>query len=102
MQEYFKQPGANINELRDTFKFRVKMLEFGQNYRGSAEFVPCPLCSTHIDEQDMLFQCPVMKSEVELHIDLNKIYTDNVDSKDIKELSKVMNMRRKMVELVKK
>ena len=102
MQEYFKQPGANINELRDTFKFRDKMLEFGQYYRGSAVFVSCPLCSTHIDEQDMLFQCPVMKSEVELHIDLNKIYTDNVDSKAIKEVSKVMNMRRKMVELAKK
>ena len=31
LQDYYKLPGVNISELRDAFKFRVRMAEFGQN-----------------------------------------------------------------------
>ena len=87
LQDYYKLPGVNISELRDAFKFRVRMAEFGQNFRGNEEFVGCPLCSSHLDNQNMLFQCLSLKTMLSsnlLHINIEKIYTDNIDTETIK------------------
>ena len=83
LQDYLKLPGVNITELRDTFKFRVRMTEFGENYRGTADFVCCPLCHSHFDNQNMLFQCPRLKDIAVLNINIEKIYTNNIDTETI-------------------
>ena len=84
LQDYFKLQGLNITELRETFKFRVRMLEFGENFRGNADFICCPLCASHLDNQNMLFQCPLLKNMEASHSDIEKIYTDNTDADTIK------------------
>ena len=85
-------------ELRETLKFRVRILEFGENFRGNANFICCPLCASHLDNQNMLFQCPLLKNMEVPHADIEKIYTDNTDAETIKELSRLLRIRKNLME----
>ena len=98
LQEYFKHTDVNIFELRNTFKFRVRMVQFGEILRGSAEYVCCPLCSSHLDNQDMLFKCPSIKEKIKVNIDVKKIYTGLVNNEEMKELTKLLRMRKTLLE----
>ena len=74
------------------------MLEFGENFRGNADFICCPLCASHLDNQNMLFQCPLLKNMEASHSDIEKIYTDNTDADTIKELSRLLRIRKNLLE----
>ena len=39
------------------------MEKFGENVRGGATFIICPLCNTHLDNQDISFTCPVTRKD---------------------------------------
>ena len=60
------------------FKGRVKMFEFGENYRGGRPQVTCPLCSLHLDNQEMSYQCPVVKSGVDIVGNIEDIYKKEI------------------------
>ena len=98
LASYFKLPGLNIRELRDIFKFRVRMSQFGENFRGNGENVSCPLCLSHIDTQNMMFDCPELKEKGIQKLDDSEIYTDNISVEAIKELSKILKMRKVLIE----
>ena len=74
------------------------MVEFGENFRGSADYVCCPLCSSHLDNQDMLFKCPSIKEKIKVNIDVKKIYTGLVNNEEMKELTKLLRMRKTLLE----
>ena len=48
-QEYFKNTALNLEDMRITFRYRTRMENFGENFRGGRTHGMCPLCNTHID-----------------------------------------------------
>ena len=49
------------------------MANFGEN-----ALVQCPLCLNHFDSQEMAFQCPKLKSEMELEGIYQDIFKDDI------------------------
>ena len=94
IQNYFKSKGISKEQARLIFKFRSRMVLFGQNYRGGQEAVPCPLCEEHPDSQTLLLECPFIKKHFpQQGIDITNIYSDNVDEETVKTLEAAMTIR---------
>ena len=66
LQSYFTLPGITVDEVRNMFKFRVRMTQFGENFRGDSDMVLCPLCNIHLDNQPMSLQCPALREKTKL------------------------------------
>ena len=65
MQSYFTSM-LKTEEKRTILRLRVRMERFGENFRGGASSIICPLCFSHLDNQELSFQCPAIKKEIEI------------------------------------
>ena len=98
IQNYFLHPGINIEEIRSIFKFRTRMAPFGENFRGGRDIVTCPLCSTHVDNQVMSFQCPAMRNKINIECDIEDVYSDTMNKKTATTLHKILKLRKELLE----
>ena len=94
MQNYMQSEDLKTKQKKLIFKGRVKMLEFGENYRGGRPQVTCPLCSLHLDNQEMSFQCPVVKSEVDITGNIEDIYKEAIKPETAETLEKILEFRK--------
>ena len=69
------------------------MENFGENVRGSNAPVPCPLCGTHLDNQEMSFQCQIIKAEVQPTGEITEIYRDDIKKTTVESLEKMLKLR---------
>ena len=65
-QSYFFIDGLRIEEIQNVFKFRTRMAKIGGNYRGKEGVNKCPLCDEHLDVQEMLTSCEVLRNKLEV------------------------------------
>ena len=93
IQNYFLQPGINIDEIRSIFKYRTRMAPFGENFRAGRESVTCPLCSTHVDSQVMSFMCPAIRKNINIDCDIQDLYTDTMNMKTASTVSYILKLR---------
>ena len=98
MQEYFKNPHIKISEMKTVFKFRTKMEKFGENYRGGEINIPCRLCGLHLDNQEMAFQCPVIRENLNVTGDIENVYSENIKMDIISAVSEISKFREEMIE----
>ena len=98
IQNYFLQPGINIDEIRSIFKYRTRMAPFGENFRAGRESVTCPLCSTHVDSQVMSFMCPAIRKNINIDCDIQDLYTDTMNMKTASTVSHILKLRREILE----
>ena len=97
-QSYFHLEGIKINEIQNVFKYRTRMTKVGANYRGRGGVMWCPLCEKHLDRQENMFECEVLKKTIQIEGDLTNIYTQNVKLEVAREVSKVQITREKLLE----
>ena len=65
MQTYLKLNNTNTEGARTLFKYRTRMAQYGENFRGNTGPVNCPLCGVHLDSQIMAFNnCQVVKQNI--------------------------------------
>ena len=74
------------------------MAPFGENFRGNREFVICPLCQKHLDNQSMSFQCEVLKDKMKIECSLTDIHSDSVTIKTAKTVLEMLKIREKILE----
>ena len=98
LQEYFQLPGIRIEQVREIFKFRTRMLPFGENLRGAKEIVTCPLCRSHADSQALCLQCPAMMKELSSSVKLDGIYGDEVTIETAETIEEIMKIRKRIIE----
>ena len=98
LQEYFQLPGIRIEQVREIFKFRTRMLPFGENFRGAKEIVICPLCRSHADSQALCLQCPAMMKELSSSVKLDGIYGDEVTIETAETIEEIMKIRKRIIE----
>ena len=90
-----------LEEKRLIFQFRTRMLNFGENYRGSQVSIACPLCESHPDSQYMTLKCPIIRAAIKnenREIDDNfeeNILDDSIGRETIETLKLILEIRGK-------
>ena len=85
-------------KARLTFKYRTRMLNFGENFRGSEETKLCPLCNEHKDDQNEIEHCKQMKDKYKNLERCKVIYSDSTNQEAIELLSCVVDYRNEILE----
>ena len=98
MQSYLLSSELKLEEKRTLFKYRVRMAKFGENFRGGARSIPCPLCNTHLDKQEMSFDCPSIRKEIDVKGNISDIYEEEIDTDTIQTILKIANFRKLKLE----
>ena len=89
MQSYLSSEEIKTSEKKTIFKFRTRMERFGENFRGSQGPIICPLCQTHLDNQEMSYQCLEIRKEVEIKGGLSEIYKNDIKPDAIQNIVKI-------------
>ena len=98
MQNYFSRTDLTQQEKKTIFKYRIRMERFGENYRGGAASILCPLCHSHLDNQEMSFHCPIIKNEIKIKGNLSDIYKENINNETIETVLKISRYRTKTLD----
>ena len=96
MQSYFSLNTVTVEQVRATFLFRVRMSDFAGNYRGKEIGRLCPLCQNHLDTQDTLPDCKVIRdymSDTNIRELLKVVYSSHVDSETVMKISEILKYR---------
>ena len=97
LQNYFKIPGIQTKEVLNLFKWRVRMAPLGENFRGGNGVIVCPLCQNHLDNQNTIFQCEVLKKETDINCELKDIYCEDLRLQTAEKISKIEELREKLL-----
>ena len=92
MKSYFVSEEDN-GLKKIIFKLRTRMERFGENFRGGNGPSICPLCQTHLDYQQMSFQCPVILKETKVEGKFEDIYKENINKNTLKTIERIMKIR---------
>ena len=65
---------------------------------GGAESISCPLCHTHLDNQEMSYQCPEIKKEIEIKGNFSDIYNEIIQNETIETIVRISRYRTKVLE----
>ena len=93
----------NMNTVgaQTLFKYRVRMANYGENFRGLAGPAVCPLCKNHLDNQKIGFEnCKTLSDNVEISGDYMDIFCSVVPQKLVATLQKIENFREEYVEKI--
>ena len=98
IQSYFTSSQLKQEDKRTIFRYRVKMARYGENFRGGANSIPCPLCKNHLDNQEMSFICPIIKKEIDIKGNSSDIYKENIHQDSIETILKISSFRKRNLE----
>ena len=93
IQKYLLREDMTTTQKRLVFKHRTRMANYGENYRGGLRQIMCPLCKSHVDDQDLSYTCPVILSEVELLEGSNDVYRDDIKLETVHNITKITEHR---------
>ena len=98
-QSYLTLSGFRFDEVRTIFLYRVRMYDFGENYRGSKASSICPLCNGHPDRQELMIECKVMreflKGEYSTKV-LDGVYSNDVPVESMEIVLGMLKFRENM------
>ena len=69
------------------------MSYFGENYRAGRDKVICPLCESHVDNQELSFICPEIKNKVVICGKMSDIYRDDIKLETVEAIQKITQIR---------
>ena len=87
MQEYFKLENMSSNGAKTLFRYRTRMAQYGENFRGPNGPVICPLCAGHLDNQVMGFEnCKTLKDNIDIEGRYQDIFKTYIPTKLVNTL----------------
>ena len=94
LQNYLKLESLNTTEAQTLFRYRVRMANYGENFRGKENAILCPLCYTHLDSQKMCFEnCPVLRQNITISGSYDQIFNTSVSTEVVQTLSMIDKFR---------
>ena len=93
MQSYLKLKNLTPDDGKLVFAYRTRMSDFSENFRGLSDPKQCPLCHTHLDNQQMAFSCPVIKPKLNVKGKYEGIFKTDVPIETIQNLRIIRNIR---------
>ena len=98
IQKYLIREDISYEQKKIVFKFRTQMAIFGENYRGGRVEVICPLCETHLDKQELSYECPTIKKEVAITGSFSDIYSEEIELNTVETIKKITEVRKEMLQ----
>ena len=98
IQKYLMSEEVKTSQKKTNFKFRTHMENFGENYRGGNGPAICPLCKSHLDNQELSYHCEELKEKIEIKGTLKEIYQDNIKPETIETILKISEFRKLKLE----
>ena len=93
VQTYLLREDLRVEQKRALFRFRTRMADFGENFRAGREKVLCPLCTLHLDSQDMGPACPIIRRDINMSGNFSDLYNNYARKEIIEEMEKVIEYR---------
>ena len=82
----------NPDDARMIFSYRTRMANFSEHLWGPAGPKLCPLCSTHLDNQQMAFICPVVKPNLSTG-KYEALFRDEIPMETVENLRRITKIR---------
>ena len=96
MQDYLKE--LTTAQAQTVLAYRTRMANYNDNYRGCNGHLPCPLCLLHLDCQSVIFNCPVVKENVNLNGQYSEIFRTNIKPELAQSLVDIEKFRKEYME----
>ena len=93
MQSYLKLKDISPEDAKLVFAYRTRMAKFSENFRGPHGPKMCGLCQTHLDNQQMAFNCPVLKPKLDEKGKYEYIFRSEIPSETITNLKIITRFR---------
>ena len=93
ISSYFKDENISYTEAQQIFKFRTRMANFGENFRGQGGPTVCPLCQSHVDSQKWSFQCRVIKTNIVIKGKYSDIFCENIPKETANTVAEIYKFR---------
>ena len=74
-------------------RYRTHMSHYSSNFKGSQGLLLCPLCKSHDDIQDLVFDCPAVQKELKPEYKYEDIFKDEVSTELVNLLVRIENLR---------
>ena len=82
-------------ESKEVFRFRVRMAQFSENYKGRGIADLCPLCKNHSDTQELSFKCSRVLEKININEDYENIFEQDISLNLAKTIKEIMKLRSK-------
>ena len=92
-QEYLTNSDLTVQQAQLIFKYRVRMANYSENFRGYSGHTPCPLCLAHLDSQAMCMTCPTIRENVTIEGSYTQIFTNKITKELVKTVEAVDKYR---------
>ena len=86
MQDYLKDRNITVEQAKILFKFRTRMANFSENYRGGKPIKLCPLCLKNADMQNHSFLCNTISENIQISGTYEEIFEPQIS----KEMAKLV------------
>ena len=93
MQHYFTNPELTVSQKQMLFRCRVRMENFGENFRGGKNEVQCRLCNSHLDNLEMAFQCLEIRKKVKVVGNPRDILEDRINNETTHTITQILKIR---------
>ena len=90
-QEYLAERELSATQAQLVFKYRTRMANSNENFRGYTGHTPCPLCLSHLDCQSMCMSCPTIKENIGVDGQYQKLFSNKITKEWVKILESVDN-----------
>ena len=78
------------------FRCRVRMENFGENFRGGKSEVLCRLCNSHLDNLEMSFKCAEIRKKVKVVGNPRDILEDRINNETTHTITKILKAREQL------
>ena len=94
MQDYLKLNNFDKVAAQTLFRYRVRMVSFGENFRGKLGPALCPLCGVHLDSQKLAVDnCKVIRENIKIEGSYSSIFSRNIPSDIANTLQEIDQFR---------
>ena len=98
-QQYFLDPNIDTQIKRHIYSFRVRMADFGENFRGNRAQVLCPLgCASKDTQQHAYEQCEPIHSKVNIEGKYVDLFEKHIPPRVAANISKIILTRKTLLD----
>ena len=94
IQDYLTSRELTTGQKRIIFKYRMRMADFSENFRGSSPPQPCRMCNFHRDSQTHSVICYETLKNVTSQGNYNEIFTKRIKKETAEMLEEITKIRK--------
>ena len=98
IQTYFTETKFTTQMKQQIFSYRVRMADFGENFRGQRDQVLCPFKCPDRDSQQHSYVCEKITSKTTITGDYNEIFNDSISLHVGKTIYNILHTRKSLLE----